>query len=124
MLDNAKLVCFAATAKPDAAHAFYFGTLGLALVEDTPFALVFDVGGTTLRLQKVDAFSPQTFTALGWEVADIAATVRKLAERGTRCERFPGLAADGLGVWTLPSGAKVAWFKDPDGNVLSLTELP
>jgi catechol 2,3-dioxygenase-like lactoylglutathione lyase family enzyme len=124
MLTDAKLICFAATAKVDAARDFYTLTLGFALVEDSPFALVFDGGGTTLRLQKVPSFTPHAFTALGWEVADIAAAVRHLSAGGVRFERYPGLTADELGIWTSPGGAKVAWFKDPDGNVLSLTALP
>jgi hypothetical protein len=76
-----------------------------------------------LRIQKVGAFSPHPFTALGWEVTDIASTVKQLRDRGVSFETFSGMNQDALGVWRSPSGAGVAWFKDPDGNTLSLTEL-
>jgi catechol 2,3-dioxygenase-like lactoylglutathione lyase family enzyme len=76
-----------------------------------------------LRIQKVADAAPHPFTALGWQVEDIRTAVHALAAAGVSCERFPGLHQDGDGIWTAPSGARIAWFKDPDGNVLSLTEF-
>ena len=109
---------------PSRARAFYEDVLGLSLVADEPFALVFDLAGTMLRVTRVDALEPQPFTVLGWRVDDIQSAVRALAERGVRFERFPALEQNGLGIWTSPSGARVAWFEDPDGNTLSLTQQP
>lgn len=123
MLGKQTLVAFAATTDAARARAFYEKTLGLALVSDDPYALVFDANGTTIRLQKVEGFAPQPFTALGWTVDDINAVVMALQRKDVSCERFPGMDQDAHGVWASPSGARVAWFKDPDGNVLSLTEF-
>jgi catechol 2,3-dioxygenase-like lactoylglutathione lyase family enzyme len=123
MLNTAKLICFAATTHPEEARTFYADTLGLTLVEESPFAIVFDANGTMLRIQKVRQLAPASHTALGWEVSDIRAAVRQLAERGVGAERFGGLEQDELGLWTTPDGSKVAWFKDPDGNTVSLTEF-
>ena len=81
-------------------------------------------GGTMLRVQKVRELTPAQHTALGWDVPDIAARIRELTEKGARMERFPGMQHDELGAWKSPAGAKVAWFKDPDGNTLSLTQFP
>jgi uncharacterized glyoxalase superfamily protein PhnB len=113
---------FVATADGDRARSFYGGVLGLPLVSDDDFATVFLVAGTLLRVQKVPGHAPLPYTALGWQVADLSSSVTSLAERGVRFERFAGMPQDELDIWTSPSGAKVAWFKDPDGNVLSLTE--
>jgi hypothetical protein len=74
-------------------------------------------------VQKVRELHPAKHTVLGWEVADIHAKTRELTSRGVRFERYDGLAQDESGIWTTPSGAKVAWFKDPDGNTLSLTQF-
>ena len=123
MLANAKVMAFIATAQPETAKAFYQQLLGLRLVADTPFALVFDAGGTELRVQKVQGVSTAPYTALGWAVPDIAAAVRRLAGAGIAFERYVGLAQDAAGIWTTPDGAQVAWFKDPDGNTLSLTQF-
>ena len=123
MLNKSKLICFAATTKPAKAKAFYAGTLGLSLVEDGPFALVFDANGTMLRVQKVRGLPPAAFTMLGWEVADIRSEIKRLRKKGVRFERYDGLPQDELGIWTTPDGSKVAWFNDPDGNILSLTEF-
>jgi len=122
MLSSASLVGFLATASPEAATRFYCSVLGLALVEDSPFALVFNAHGTTLRIQKVQQVSLAPYTALGWVVADIRGTARDLAAKGVVFQRYDGLAQDAHGIWQSPSGAKVAWFRDPDGNTLSLTE--
>jgi catechol 2,3-dioxygenase-like lactoylglutathione lyase family enzyme len=123
ILASAPLIAFLATADAARARTFYTGTLGLRLVEDSPFALVFDVMGTMLRIQKVAALTPHPFTVLGWQVDDVAAAVRELVGRGVTFNRYDGLDQDGVGIWTSPAGARIAWFSDPDGNVLSLTEL-
>jgi len=123
MLAKQTLVAFVATTDAARARAFYEETLALSLVADDPYAVVFDANGTTIRVQKVAAFEPQPFTALGWTVDDIDTVVAALEQKQVSCERFPGLDQDAHGIWTSPSGARVAWFKDPDGNVLSLTEF-
>jgi len=122
MLGNADLVAFAATARPNVARDFYKKTLGLRLVTDDQFALAFDANGTQLRIQKVDKVSPPGFTVLGWHVKSIRRAVTTLTKRGVTFERYGFMEQDEWGVWTAPSGTKVAWFKDPDGNLLSLSE--
>lgn len=122
MLSTSTLIGFMATARPSDAKHFYGVTLGLQLLEDGPYALVFAAQGTTLRVQKVETVAHVPYTALGWAVADIVATTRWLTERGVELERFEGLPQDDLGIWRTPGGASVAWFRDPDGNTLSITE--
>ena len=124
MLNQSRLVCFVATADADRALAFYQGKLGLALVEDNGYSLIFDAHGTQLRMQRVQTVAPHPYTALGWEVADLAATVRALAATGVATARFPGLPLDADGIWDTPDGSRVAWFHDPDGNTLSLHQPP
>lgn len=97
--------------------------LGLTLVEQNPYACVFDAHGTMLRVTAVAAVAPTSYTVLGWRVRDIAATTRGLAQRGVTFARYPGMNQDDAGVWTAPGGDKIAWFADPDGNTLSLTEF-
>lgn len=123
MTTHTRMISFVATQKPALAREFYSKTLGLKLVSDDPFAMVFDVNGAMLRVQKVQELVPARHTVLGWDVPDIAARIAELTGRGARFEHFPGLPQDESGVWTSPSGAKVAWFKDPDGNILSLTQF-
>jgi catechol 2,3-dioxygenase-like lactoylglutathione lyase family enzyme len=117
-------MAFVATRRPEESRLFYEGVLGLPLVGDEPYALVFDAHGTTLRVQKVDEVSPVKYTVLGWTVPDIRVAVERLGQRGVVFERYGSMPQDKLGIWTSPSGAKIAWFQDPDGNTLSLTELP
>lgn len=124
MFDPNRLMAFLATADAERAKIFYRDVLGLTLLGDEPAALVFAAGETVLRVQKVARHVAPPHTALGWCVESIAAAVGTLAERGVRCVRQEGMLQDERGVWTAPSGAKVAWFEDPDGNVLSLTETP
>jgi predicted enzyme related to lactoylglutathione lyase len=124
MLGTYEVMAMTATAQPEKARAFYGEVLGLRFQEDTPYALIFDAGGTTIRIQKLQSFVPHPFTSLGWKVPDITATARALRQKGVACERFDGLQQDEDGVWDSPSGARVAWFKDPDGNILSLTQFP
>ncbi len=123
MLDSAKIVAFAPITDPQHARQFYESVLGLRVVSQDAFALVINANGTTLRLAVVQSFAPQPFTVLGWEVANAEATVAALKQKGVNFERFPGMQQDELGIWTAPGGARVAWFKDPDGNVLSVSQL-
>jgi catechol 2,3-dioxygenase-like lactoylglutathione lyase family enzyme len=123
MLDSCAVMTFAGTRDAARALAFYRDRLGLRFVSDDSFALVFDAHGTMLRVTRVGPFTPLPFTALGWAVGDIHEQVRELAARGVEFERFAHVPADELGVWAAPDGTKVAWFKDPDGNTLSLTEF-
>lgn len=122
-LRNAPVIAFLASVDAVKARQFYEGTLGLRVVEDTPFALVVEGAGTSVRIQRVEHFSPQPFTALGFSVPDITASVKALSSAGVRFERYGFMEQDPLGVWTSPGGAKIAWFKDPDGNTLSLTSF-
>ncbi|GAB1343167.1 VOC family protein [Gemmatimonas sp.] len=116
-------IAFLATANPDGARSFYADTLGLTLRSEDDFSLVFDLAGIPLRLQKVRELQPQPFTALGWHVADAAHTVAALRARGVTFERYPFLSQDEHDIWDAPGGARIAWFKDVDGNLLSLTEV-
>ena len=104
------------------AKAFYQKKLGLRLTATDAFALVFESGGTMIRVVKVGAFQPAPYTILGWQVKDAAQAVAALSMRGVTFERFPGMEQDAQGIWNAPGGARVAWFKDPDGNVLSLSQ--
>jgi catechol 2,3-dioxygenase-like lactoylglutathione lyase family enzyme len=122
MLRAAKLTAFAATAQPARARAFYEEVLGLPLLSEDRFALAFDAKGVQLRVQKVEQFQPQPFTVLGWEVGSIRGAMDGLSRAGVVFERYAFLEQDEAGVWTAPGGTKVAWFKDPDGNLLSLAE--
>lgn len=116
-------IAFLATASPDRARRFSGETLGLPLLADDPFSLVFDLGGMPLRVQKVRELQPQPFTAFGWQVTHAAGVVDALRARGVVFERYPFLEQDAHDLWEAPGGACVAWFKDPDGNLLSLTEV-
>jgi catechol 2,3-dioxygenase-like lactoylglutathione lyase family enzyme len=124
LLSSRLVIAFAATTQPERARAFYGYALGLGLIEETPQALVFDAAGTMLFVQKVRSLAPAAHVVLGWRVDDLLATMRALATRGVTCEVQPGRSLDADGVWIGPTGAKVAWFRDPDGNVLSLTQFP
>jgi catechol 2,3-dioxygenase-like lactoylglutathione lyase family enzyme len=121
VLADASFIGFVPVRDLAVARTFYEGTLGLRVVDDTPFALVLDAGGTMLRLTPVPGLAARPFTVAGWNVPDIGAVVRALAGRGVQFARYDGLTQDDLGVWTTPGGDRVAWFKDPDGNTLSLT---
>lgn len=125
MLTANDIMAFVATAQPEEALMFYRDRLGLRLAADTESALEFEAGErpTLLRVHKLAAVTPAPFTVLGWKVPDIEDEVDALGKRGIAFERIDGLAQDGRGIWTAPGGARVAWFKDPDGNLLSLTQL-
>jgi catechol 2,3-dioxygenase-like lactoylglutathione lyase family enzyme len=122
-LGSHKIVAFVATCDPRRAKAFYRDTLGLHLVSEDPFALAFRVGGTMLRVTTVQDIVTAPYTVLGWHVTNIATTIKNLQRAGVTFERYSGMPQDDRGVWTAPSGARVAWFKDPDGNTLSLTQF-
>jgi len=102
---------------------FYGAVLGLTLVESSPYALAYMDGGTMLRVQIVDALTPAQYTVYGWQVSDIGAEVDALTAKGATFQTFPNLTQDAKGIWTTPGGAKIAWFNDPSGNVLSLTQF-
>ncbi len=123
MLNTSKIISFVATKNPAIAREFYERTLGLSLVSDDPFALVFNVNGTMLRVAKVQELTPAKHAVLGWDVQNIRAEIEQLTERGVRFEHYTGLSQDEQGIWTSPIGAKVAWFKDGEGNTLSLTQF-
>lgn len=123
MAQPPRLMAFLATAAPERARGFYDGLLGLRLVAEDGFAIVFNSSGIMLRVQKVQEHRPQPQTALGWSVDSIAGALAELESRGVGLERFGFLEQDERGVWTAPSGDRVAWFRDPDGNLLSVTEL-
>jgi catechol 2,3-dioxygenase-like lactoylglutathione lyase family enzyme len=116
------VVTFLLTKNPAAALDFYRDMLGLDFKHDDGFALVFDMKGVMLRISKVKEFTPVQGTALGWESRDIRADVTRLSDKGVSFEIFPNMGQDELGIATFPSGDKVAWFKDPDGNLLSLSQ--
>jgi len=123
LLTKSDPVSFLATRDADTSREFYQDSLGLKLVADEYFALVFDLNGHTLRIAKVEELAPAAHTVLGWNVCNIETTVTELARRGVTFEFYNGMQQDVHGVWVSPSGAKVAWFKDPDGNNLSVTQL-
>ena len=118
-----KPIAFIATDDPERAAAFYRDAIGLNLVENTPFALVFDDGGSMLRVQKVAKVEPASHTVHGWQVMDISAEMVRLASHGVEFSRYEGLGQDEHGVWTSPDGHKICWFQDPCGNNLSLTQF-
>ena len=124
MLGLSPVVAFVPTLDLARARRFYGTTLGLRLQGVTDGACVFRAGATELRVTRVDRLRPQPFTVLGWVVADIARTVDELADAEVRCTRFEQADQDERAIWTSPDGARVAWFTDPDGNILSLTQLP
>jgi catechol 2,3-dioxygenase-like lactoylglutathione lyase family enzyme len=104
--------------------AFYRDTLGLKLTAEDHFAAVFDISGVMLRVSTLADFVPHEHSILGFRVKDVTATVKTLREKGVVFNIYPHFKQDELGIWTVPSGSThVAWFKDPDGNVLSITDV-
>jgi catechol 2,3-dioxygenase-like lactoylglutathione lyase family enzyme len=122
ILSDGPIIAFVATTQPDKARAFYKDVLGLHLTSEDQFALAFDLGGTMLRVARVEQLQPASYTVLGFVVADIHAAIEELTRSGVEFERFSFMQQDDHGVWTAPGGAKIAWFKDPDANTLSLTQ--
>jgi hypothetical protein len=124
MLAQGKLSGFVPTTDYENARAFYEGKLGFGFVSLDQYALVMSVGGHRIRITKMPNFTPLQGTILGWEVQDIQAVATWLRDRGVTLEKYPFVQDRDLGIWTTPSGDKVAWFKDPDGNVLSISQHP
>jgi catechol 2,3-dioxygenase-like lactoylglutathione lyase family enzyme len=123
-LRGAALVAFVGTTDLDRAHAFYGGVLGLRRTEASPFANAYDARGTSLRVTRVERVAASAYTVLGWQVDEVAGAIAALTAREVAMKRFDGVLQDEHGVWTAPGGARIAWFEDPDGNLLSLTEPP
>jgi catechol 2,3-dioxygenase-like lactoylglutathione lyase family enzyme len=122
VLGSSELVAFVTATDADRAAEFYGGVLGLPLIERTPFALVFRASNATLRVALADRVTPAPSTVLGWTVDDIEATIDDLAADGVAFARYDGMDQDERGIWRSLSGARIAWFADPDGNVLSVTQ--
>ncbi len=120
MLESAEMVAFLATADGERCRAFYEGVLGLEFVSGDDFALVFRSGGMTLRISRVESPTVAPYTVLGWRVPDVRDAVTELRARGVVFEVFAGMGQDELGIWTPPGGGTIAWFKDPDGHLLSV----
>ncbi|HLY62973.1 MAG TPA: VOC family protein [Terriglobia bacterium] len=122
MLGSQKIVAFVPTTDFKRARAFYEGVLELNFVSEDSFALVMDANGIMIRVTKVPEFEPQQFTILGWAVANIEQYVSGLQKKGVKFEQYGLPNQDPTGVWSAPGGAKVAWFKDPDGSILSISQ--
>jgi len=122
-LSDHSIIGFVSTSDAERARQFYGEKLGLPLIaEEMPFALVYDAHGTMLRITIVKKVHPAGYTVLGWKVPDIASAAKGLSAAGVQFMRYPGMQQDELGIWTSPSGSRVAWFQDPDGNTLSISE--
>jgi catechol 2,3-dioxygenase-like lactoylglutathione lyase family enzyme len=122
MLGAIDIVAFVPTRDFEKARSFYEGVLGIRFVKNDGFAMVLDANGIMVRVSKVPEFKPAQFTILGWQVSGIEKVVSALHEKGVQFERFGFFKQDELGIWMAPTGDKVAWFKDPDGNILSVSE--
>jgi len=122
MLGSINIVAFVPTKDAEKARAFYESVLGLRFMKDDGFAVVLDANGIVVRVTKVPPFTPAPFTILGWQVTEIERVVAGLQGKGVQFERFGFFKQDELGIWTAPTGQKVAWFKDPDGNILSVSQ--
>ena len=122
MLDTTNIIAFIPVTDYEKARSFYEGTLGLTFVKNDGFALVFRANGVMIRVVRVPPFEPAKQTILGWDVTDIASAVDGLTARGVTFERFGFFEQDERGIWTAPTGDRVAWFKDPDGNTLSVSQ--
>jgi catechol 2,3-dioxygenase-like lactoylglutathione lyase family enzyme len=123
LLQGRNLVAFVPTDNLASAKEFYKYVLGLRLVSEDDVALVFDTHSSLLRVIKISGIQPAHYTVVGWVVPDIDLVVDELDRAGVVFERYEGFVQDSYGIWTTPKGAKVAWFKDPYGNILSLTQL-
>jgi catechol 2,3-dioxygenase-like lactoylglutathione lyase family enzyme len=121
MLGNAPAKAFVGVSDLKAAQAFYEGALGLSIVSQTDFSVVASAGGVEIWITKPPVVTPAAYTVLGFQVDDVPAMAVALRGKGVAFEVYPGFDQDADGVWTAPSGTKVAWFKDPDGNLLSIS---
>jgi len=124
VLGDADLVAFTASRNLEVSGRFYGDVLGFRLLEASEFANAYDANGTQLRVTLVDRVSEAPYTVLGWRVLDIVATIRALRQAGVVFQRYEGMTQDEFDVWIAPGGSRVAWFADPDGNVLSLQQPP
>ena len=123
MLEKNAIIAFIPTQNAEKAKAFYQEALGLTFISDDGFALVFNANGTMIRIARAGDFARQPFTILGWQVKNIAEVAKQMREKGVVFEKYGFLTQDALGIWDAPGGAaKIAWFKDPDGNILSISE--
>jgi len=123
MLGAARPVTFIMTRDADRSRRFYRDVLGLSFVRNDGFADVFDVGGATLRITEIPEWTAWAHPAPGWHVPDMKAAVAELKAKGIKLIIYPGIGQDADGIWSAPDGsARVCWFNDPDGNLLSLTE--
>jgi catechol 2,3-dioxygenase-like lactoylglutathione lyase family enzyme len=123
MLGQSEIIAFVATRKPEESKRFYGSVLGLKFISDEEHAMVFDANGTMVRIQKAPEVTPPRYTVLGWRVSDIRSIMKELAAKGVQFERYSFLPQDETGVWNPGGKTKICWFKDPDGNTLSLTEF-
>ena len=123
MLAGQPIIAFVTTTNAEIARPFYEETLGLKVTDVGPHAIVFDAGGVMLRMALTKKIEPAPYTVLGWAVTDIKATIAGLTARGVEFEDYDWFEQDEQQVWTSPDGSKIAWFKDPDGNLLSLTQF-
>lgn len=124
MLTSPKFTAFLPTINPEASKRYYTEVLGLNLISEDNYSLVFEQEDMLLRITVVQEFTPQPFTVFGFKIEDIIYQVKALTDKGILFERYGHFDQDEHGIWTAPSQAKIAWFKDPDGNLLSLTEFP
>ena len=124
MLTDNPLVAFVGTTDRARARQFYEGILGLKLLREEPIALAFECNGTALRIVDVENVVEAPYTVLGWSVKNVGSAVEDLVSKGVEMIQYDHLEQDGSGVWTTPGGARVAWFRDPDGNVLSISQAP
>lgn len=122
MLTTARMVGFVPTSDYEKARSFYEGKLGFQFLSLDQYALVMKVGGHMVRISKIPDFTPRQGTILGWEVENIESAASWLRDRGVTLEKYPFVQDRELGIWTTPTGEKVAWFKDPDGNILSVSQ--
>jgi catechol 2,3-dioxygenase-like lactoylglutathione lyase family enzyme len=122
MLRQEKLTAFLATADPGRARAFFEGVLGLTFAGENEHLVMFETDSARLNLQKTEVVKPPFGTAVGWHVKNLRESIKGLAARGVTFERYENMAQDDLAIWSPAPGAGVAWFKDPDGNLLSLSQ--
>jgi catechol 2,3-dioxygenase-like lactoylglutathione lyase family enzyme len=120
MLSSDKMVGFLFTTDYDRAKAFFVGKLGFHFIQQDQFALAMRCGENMVRVTKIANFTPAQATVLGWETSDIEGALAWLQKQGVAPEKYPW--AGGSEIWTAPSGDKILWFKDPDGNVLSISQ--
>ena len=126
-LNTSVPISFIPTQQPAAARQFYEHTLGLTFVDDNDFAIVFEVGPeprSMLRVVRARDFTPAAYTVFGWKVDDVEQAVDDLAARGITFLRIGYFEQDERSIWNAPDGSRIAWFHDPDGNTLSVSQHP